>query len=71
MVDIFHYNDRNRTYKALRVEPVDDNSGVFISLSTGTKQDAESRNRISMKLNKSELAYLYLSLGRMFNKIEE
>ena len=67
-LSIFHYNQSNLTYKSINVNSLDDNSGVFFTISEGTKK-TEHKNRITMKLNKMELAYMIRELDKIYNKL--
>ena len=67
-VEIFHYNDKTKEYKAFNINPVDDNSGVFVSLANGSKE-SNFRNRIVLKLNKQELAYLIMEADKLYNSL--
>ena len=68
-MNIFHYKKKSGEYTAFNLDPTDDSDSVFISMSKGVKNGA--RDRLAMKLNKQELAYLILEGQKVFNSLEE
>lgn len=68
-MNIFHYKKSSREYKALDISPVDTNDAVFVSISNGVKNG--KRDRISMKANKQELAYLIMECTKIYNALED
>lgn len=69
-IDIFHYNDKTKKYKAFNINPTDDGDSVFVSLASGSKTD-NKRDRIVLKFSRQELAYLILQTQRIFNELTE
>lgn len=67
-IDIFHYNDKTKKYKAFNINPTDDNDAVFVSLTAGSKQDS-TRDRVVLKLDKKELAYLLLEGRKIYDNL--
>ncbi len=67
-IDIFHYNDKTKKYKAFNINPTDDNDAVFVSLTAGSKQDGK-RERVVLKLDKKELAYLILEAQKIYGNL--
>lgn len=67
-VEVFHYNDKTKEYKSFNISPVDDKSGVFVSLAAGTK-NSSYKNRVVIKLSKQELAYLILESQKLFDEL--
>ena len=69
-LDVFHYNDKTKKYKAFNVNPTDDNDAVFVSLTSGCKED-NTRERIVVKLSRQELAYLVMQTKKIFEELVE
>lgn len=69
-IDIFHYNDKSKKYKAFNINPTDENTDVFLSMTSGDKQ-ADKRDRIALKLNKQELAFLIMQATKIYNELDE
>lgn len=69
-LDIFHYNDKTKKYKAFNINPTDVNDAVFVSLTSGSKSDNQ-RDRIVVKLSRQELAYLIMQTNKIFDELSE
>lgn len=69
-LDIFHYNDKTKKYKAFNINPTDDCDAVFVSLTSGSKADNQ-RERIVVKLSRQELAYLVMQTKKIFGELTE
>lgn len=66
-ISVMHYNEKEQTYKSLAVNPVPDKKDVvFFSMREGKK--GEKQNRITLALNKNEIAYLIMDLTKMYNQ---
>lgn len=66
-IGIMHYNEKEQTYKSLAVNPVPDKTDVvFFSMREGKK--GEKQNRITLALNKNEIAYLIMDLTKLYNQ---
>ena len=65
MVEIYHYNEKSKSYKKLIINEFKD--GVLVKLIEGTKGSGyDDRN---MFLNRMELAYLIKELERLYNNM--
>ena len=69
-LDIFHYNDKTKKYKAFNINPTDDMDAVFVSLTSGCKTDGK-RDRVVLKLSRQELAYLVMQTQKIFGELTE
>ena len=69
-LDIFHYNDKTKKYKAFNINPTDDADAVFVSLTSGSKSE-DKRERIVVKLSRQELAYLVMQTEKIFGELKE
>ena len=68
-MNIFHYKKTSGEYKAFDISPTDDNDAVFCSVTNGVKNGA--RDRLALKLNKQELAYIILECQKIYNSLED
>ena len=69
-LDIFHYSDKTKKYKAFNINPTDDGDAVFVSITSGCKTD-NKRERIVLKLSKQELAFLVMQTKKIFNELTD
>jgi hypothetical protein len=53
-------------YKVLSITPTDKADGVFCSIRQGMK--GESSDRLTLMLNKNEIAYLIMELKKVYNQ---
>ena len=64
-ISIMHYNDKTQMYKVLSATPTDKEDGVFFSIRQGMK--GQSSDRLTLMLNKTEIAYLIMELTKVYN----
>ena len=69
-LDVFHYNDKTKKYKAFNINPTDEMDAVFVSITSGCKTDNQ-RERIVLKLSRQELAYLVMQTQKIFGELKE
>lgn len=67
VVDVYHYNDKTKEYKSMKFQPTPKKDGVFVNAISGESGNPDSKQTISMKLNKMELAFLILELQNLYN----
>ena len=67
-INVFHYNDKTSMYKALAINPTDDNDSIFIAIRQGMK--GEKANSLALKLDMKEIAYLIMELKKLYNDLE-
>jgi len=65
-IEIFHYNEKNRTYKKLSINS--DGDKYFFSVVEGKKGEKEAIKRTTILLDRKELAFLILELKKLYNK---
>jgi hypothetical protein len=66
--DVFHYNDKTGMYKSLAINPTDKNDCAFFSIREGMK--GQKANSLSLRLSKSEIAYIIMDLTKLYNKLD-
>ena len=66
-MNIFHYKKTSGEYKAFDITPTDEKDAVFCSVTNGVKSGA--RDRLVMKLNKQELAYIIMETQKIYNSL--
>jgi len=68
-MNIFHFKKNSGEYTAMNIDPTDDNDGVFCSIVKGVKNG--NRDRLAMKMNKQELAYIVMECQKIYNSLVE
>ena len=68
-MNIFHFKKASGEYTSFNIDPTDTNDSVFISVVKGVKNG--HRDRLSMKMNKQELAYIIMEGQRLYNSLDE
>jgi len=66
-LSIMHYNDKTSMYKVLAANPTEKNDGIFFSIREGVK--GEKSNRLTLMLNKQEIAYTIMELTKIYNEL--
>lgn len=66
-ISIMHYNDKTQMYKVLASSPTDQNDAMFFSIRQGFK--GSKGDRLTLMLNKQEIAYLILELQKYYNNL--
>ena len=69
-LNIFHYNKAKQEYKSFNIDPTDDNDAVFVSIAAGSKATG-NKERLVIKMNKQELAYLTMEGKKIYNSLED
>lgn len=67
-INVFHYNEKTKMYKALGINPTEDNDAVFFSIREGMK--GEKSNRLVLNLNKQEIAFIIMELQKLYNELD-
>jgi len=65
VVSLLHYHEATQRYKRLTIEY--DSKGTILKITEGKK--GEPPNTITFSLNPQELAFLILTLNKLFNKL--
>lgn len=68
-MNIFRYKKESGEYKALNINPTDDNDSVFINMVEGVKNG--KRDQIVIKANKPDLAYLIMECTKLYNSLDD
>lgn len=76
---IMHYNDKTQEYKVLSINllltdkdgnPLEDSKkGIFLGIRIGTK--GQTPTKLTLMLNPQEIAYLTMSLQKIFNELQK
>ena len=67
-INIFHYNDKTSMYKALAINPTNENDAAFFSIREGMK--GSKPNSLSLKFDKKEIAFMILEMQKMYNELD-